>query len=158
MTEIITEYEPIIEILEDILGESRQHNEYKGQISFDCPTCSYDLKGLDHGDGKGNLELNYIREVYKCWACGETNETHGSLFKLIKKYGTPKHLKNYILLRPESSDTSIIRIYDPVKLPPEFILLNSASDGLKITHFYKQAKKAISKFQKIIILFQEDND
>ena len=33
------DYEPIIEILEDILGDHRMHNDYKGQMSFDCPVC-----------------------------------------------------------------------------------------------------------------------
>ena len=48
----------IIEILEDILGDSHRHHPGRGQIAFDCPVCSYDLKGLDSGDGKGNLEVN----------------------------------------------------------------------------------------------------
>ncbi len=52
------DYGPIVDILEDILGDYRMHNDYKGQMSFDCPVCSYEIKGLDHGDGKGNLEVN----------------------------------------------------------------------------------------------------
>jgi DNA-directed RNA polymerase subunit RPC12/RpoP len=88
------DYGPIVDILEDILGDYRMHNDYKGQMSFDCPVCSYEIKGLDHGDGKGNLEVNYKYNVYKCWSCGETNDSHGSIHKLIKKYGTTKHLKD----------------------------------------------------------------
>jgi hypothetical protein len=61
-----TDYSPIIEILEDVLGDYKMHNEYKGQISFDCPVCSYEIKGLDTGDGKGNLEVNYKYNVYNC--------------------------------------------------------------------------------------------
>ena len=77
--------ELIVEILEGILGESKNHYENKGQISFDCPVCSHEIKGLDKGDGKGNLEVNYGYHVYKCWACSETHDTHGTLYKLIKK-------------------------------------------------------------------------
>ena len=51
--------ELIVEILEGILGEPKNHYENKGQISFDCPVCSHEIKGLDKGDGKGNLEINY---------------------------------------------------------------------------------------------------
>jgi hypothetical protein len=40
------DYEPIIEILEDILGDPHIDNDYKGQISFDCPVCSHEIKGL----------------------------------------------------------------------------------------------------------------
>ncbi len=58
----------IVEILEDILGDYYLHNDAKGQISFDCPVCSHEIKGLDEGDGKGNLEVNYKLGVYKCWS------------------------------------------------------------------------------------------
>ena len=75
--------ELIIEILEDFLGNHKKHYEAKGQISFDCPECAME-KGLMEGDGKGNLEVNYDSGVYKCWACSETNGTHGTVRKLIK--------------------------------------------------------------------------
>lgn len=138
MSVVSVEYEPILEIVEDILGDHRMHNEYKGQISFDCPVCSYEIKGLDIGDGKGNLEVNYKRGVYKCWSCAETHETHGSLYKLIKKYGTPKHLKRYELLRPEEEEYGIAPKKD-VRLPKEYIPILQASVGLKLTHHYRQA-------------------
>lgn len=139
------EYTPVLEILEDILGDYKFHNDYKGQISFDCPVCSYDIKGLDHGDGKGNLEINYIDEVYKCWSCAETHETHGSLFKLVKSYGTPKQLKQYKLLRPEHDGDHPDRVYKQVKLPNEFIPFKGVSQGMKLTPFYKQALNYIRK-------------
>ena len=75
----------LVYILESFLGQYRKHNEDTGQISFDCPSCSED-KNMPEGDGKGNLEVNYRFGVYKCWACGETNDTHGNLYKLIRKY------------------------------------------------------------------------
>lgn len=139
------DYEPIVEILEDILGEYRMHNDYKGQMSFDCPVCSYEIKGLDHGDGKGNLEVNYKYNVYKCWACGETNETHGSIHKLIKKYGTSRHLKRYELVMPEEVLENTKTKINYVRLPKEFISFTSVSEGLKKTHFYKQAENYIKK-------------
>ena len=80
------DYQLIIEILEDVFGDAHQHYPTKGQISFDCPVCSYDLKGLDKGDGKGNLEINYHMGVYKCWACSEIAYTHGYIPKLLKKW------------------------------------------------------------------------
>ena len=57
------ESEAIVELLHEILGDDKQHYESKGQISFDCPVCASE-KGLENGDGKGNLEINYIRGVY----------------------------------------------------------------------------------------------
>ena len=133
------DYTPVFEILEDIFGDYKNHNDYKCQVSFDCPVCSYDIKGLDHGDGKGNLEINYKYGVYKCWSCAESHDTHGSIYKLIKKYGTPKHLKNYELLRPEDTEEGVKRTYKKVRLPKEFILFKNISLGLKLTPYYKQA-------------------
>ena len=133
------DYSPVIEILEDILGDSNMHNDYKGQMSFDCPVCSYDIKGLDHGDGKGNLEVNYKYNVFKCWVCAESHETHGSIFKLVKKFGNSKQLKNYLLLKPDEGEDFSKRVYKTVKLPQDFIPFKEASEGLKMTPYYKQA-------------------
>jgi DNA primase len=94
------EVEVLVELLTDVLGEPKQHYESKGQISFDCPVCAEE-KGLDSGDGKGNLEINYIRHVYKCWACGETHGTHGPLGKLFDGYATKQQKKVYNLIKPE---------------------------------------------------------
>ena len=144
MTDIDNDYTLIVDILEDMLGEPRMHNDYKNQISFDCPVCSYDLKGLDEGDGKGNLEVNYRFGVYKCWACGETNNTHGNLYKLIKKYGNQKHLKKYELLRPEDIG-DIKKNTNVARLPKEFIALSSVSEGFKLTHHYRLAINYLRK-------------
>jgi len=94
------EIEVLVELLTDVLGKPHQHYESKGQISFDCPVCS-DEKGLDHGDGKGNLEINYGKHVYKCWSCGETYGTQGPLGKLFDKFGSKKQKKLYELIKPE---------------------------------------------------------
>jgi hypothetical protein len=98
---VTDEKEIVIDLLRDFLGQEKAHYDLKCQITFDCPVCSYDLKGLDHGDGKGNLEINYKYGVYKCWVCAETHNTHGSIYKLIKKFCNPKQLKKYLLLKPE---------------------------------------------------------
>lgn len=90
--------EVIVELLIDVLGHEKQHYESKGQISFNCPVCAAE-KGVD-SDGKGNLEINYFRGVYKCWACAETYGTQGPLGKLLNQFGTKQQKKTYELLRP----------------------------------------------------------
>jgi DNA primase len=94
------EVEVLVELLRDVLGNEKQHYETKAQISFDCPVCSEE-KGLDHGDGKGNLEINYSKHVYKCWSCGETLGTQGPLGRLFDKHGTKSQKKVYNLIKPE---------------------------------------------------------
>jgi DNA primase len=138
MMEKEIDYSGVVDILEDIFGDYKSHNDYRGQISFDCPVCSYEIKGLEDGDGKGNLEINYKNSVYKCWVCAESHDTYGSLFKLLKKYGTSKQLKKYQLLRPEDVD-SPKRVYKQIRLPKEFIPFKNASVGLKLTPQFKQA-------------------
>lgn len=139
------DYTPVFEILEDMFGDYKNHNDYRCQVSFDCPVCSHEIKGLEHGDGKGNLEINYKYNVYKCWVCAETHGTHGSIYKLIKQFGNKKHLKNYELLRPEQTEDGSNRVYKPVKLPEDFIPFKDASMGLKMTPYYKQAYNYIKK-------------
>lgn len=139
MIDMETDYSPIFDILEEILGDHRNHNDYNGQVAFNCPVCSYEIKGLDKLDGKYNLEVNYIQNVYQCWSCGGTHDTHGSLYKLIKTYGTKKQLENYKLLRPESGGEVKEKKYKRVALPKEFISIRNASVGMKLTHHYKTA-------------------
>ena len=102
------EVEVLVELLTDVLGRPNQHYESKGQISFDCPVCAEE-KGLDDGDGKGNLEINYSKHVYKCWACGETHGTHGPLGKLFDGYATKQQKKVYNLIKPEELKQEDIR-------------------------------------------------
>lgn len=96
------ENEAVIELLKDILGDEKLHYETKGQISFDCPVCAAE-KGVD-SDNKGNLEINYIRGVYKCWACSETYGTQGALGKLIDQFGSKQQKKIFDLIRPKAQD------------------------------------------------------
>ena len=137
------EVEVLVELLRDVLGHEKQHYESKGQISFDCPVCAEE-KGLDEGDGKGNLEINYKMLVYKCWSCSELYNTHGSVYKLIKKYGNEKHLKRYELLKPDEVELAV-KQFKQVELPKEFIALSNPSDGVKLTHHYRQAMAYLKK-------------
>lgn len=132
--------ELIVEILEGILGESKNHYENKGQISFDCPVCSNQLKGLDKGDGKGNLEVNYGYHVYKCWACSETHDTHGTLYKLIKTYGTKGDLKKYRLVNP-NIEIKKKEVKEIKGLPKEFIPLSEENGSYE----YKKAVEYLTK-------------
>lgn len=92
------EEEAIVELLEEILGEHGLHYPNKGQISFNCPIC-------DEGRDKHNLEVNYFSNVYKCWSCGDSDGTHGSLRKLFNKFGTTNQKKLFSILKPDQVNT-----------------------------------------------------
>lgn len=119
------EIEVLVELLTDVLGKPKQHYESKGQISFDCPVCS-DEKGLDHGDGKGNLEINYGKHVYKCWSCGETYGTQGPLGKLFDKFGSKKQKKLYNLIKPEELKQEDIK-RPKLRLPEGYISFENSN-------------------------------
>ena len=117
----------IIDILDEILGERMKSNEGKQQVSYDCPVCSEDIKGLNSGDGKGNFEVNYRLGVYKCWSCSETHGTHGSLRKLMNIYATKRIKERYFSLVDgsdfEYSEANIIT--EKIELPKEYTPLSN---------------------------------
>jgi len=119
----------VVKILESFLGEHKKHNEDKCQISFDCPACSSE-KNIDGGDGKGKLEINYRKGVFKCWVCSYKNNMRGPIEKLIKRYGTKINLRDYELVKPETN--YINETYEEkevhVALPKEFISLAKCSN------------------------------
>jgi DNA primase len=90
------EFESIVEILNKFLGKPKKVYENATQIQYDCPLC-------DEGSHKGNLEVNVNKAVYHCWSCGEVNEMHGSISKLIDLFGTKKLKKLYLLIKPEET-------------------------------------------------------
>lgn len=118
----------IVNILENFLGTHKKHNEDKCQVSFDCPACSAE-KLLDGGDGKGKLEINYRKGVFKCWVCAYKNNMHGPIEKLIKKYGNGHNMRDYLLVKPDNNyekETYVDKEVH-VQLPPEFIPLSKCS-------------------------------
>lgn len=108
----------LITILESFLGECRGHNEDTGQSKFDCPACSDD-KGMSEGDGKGNLEINYNLGKFRCWACYDVNNMHGSVMKLLKRYATPKNIRDYLLVKPDADEVHNKEFKDIVVTLPE---------------------------------------
>lgn len=111
--------EILLEILHEILGDEKLHYQSKGQVSFNCPEC-------DEGRNKGNLEVNYFEHIWRCWSCSDENNTHGTLGKLIDRYGTKKQKKIYTLLRPEEHKPKEKR-KDRLRLPEGFTLFKDSS-------------------------------
>jgi DNA primase len=113
------ENDALVELLEDVLGDHGLHYPNRGQISFNCPIC-------DDERNKHNLEVNYVSNVYKCWNCGDSEGTHGSLGKLFDKYGNKKHKKLYNVLKPETV-VKREKSKKALKLPEGFTLFKDSS-------------------------------
>lgn len=90
----MVEFNTLLEILESFLGQSYKGLDDNLQAQFDCPMCSIE-KGLYQGDGKHNLEINVKKGIFKCWACGQTTDMHGNIYKLIRMFGNKKILSDY---------------------------------------------------------------
>ena len=131
----------LIELLHEVLGEENSHYPNKGQISFDCPVCSYDIKGLNTGDGKGNFEVNYYMGVYKCWSCSETMDTHGSINKLFNKWGNRRSLETWKIIGDDYIKKTEKK-YQKVKLPKEY---TTFKNGIKLSIPYKEAYNYLRK-------------
>jgi DNA primase len=64
--------------------------------------------------------------VFKCWACSDSEGTHGPLGKLFDKYGNKKQKKLYQVLKPET----VVKREKPKKklrLPDRFTLFKDSS-------------------------------
>jgi DNA primase len=113
------EFESVVELISDFLGEPKKVYENRSQVSWDCPVC-------DDDKHKGNLEVNVDKAVYHCWSCGDSEGTHGPLGKLFDKYGNKKHKKLYNVLKPET----VVKRERPkkqLKLPDSFTLFKDSS-------------------------------
>jgi len=113
------ENEALVELLEEVLGDHGLHYPNRGQISFNCPVC-------DDGRNKHNLEVNYIDNVYKCWACGDSENTHGALGRIFDKYGNKKQKKLYNVLKPETV-VKREKKKKALRLPESFTLFKDSS-------------------------------
>ena len=113
------ENEALVELLEEVLGDHGLHYPNRGQISFNCPVC-------DDDRNKHNLEVNYIENVYKCWACGDSEGTHGPLGRIFDKYGNRKQKKLYQILKPETV-VKREKKKKTLKLPEGFTLFKDSS-------------------------------
>ena len=113
------ENEALVELLEEVLGDHGLHYPNRGQISFNCPVC-------DDDSNKHNLEVNYIDNVYKCWSCGDSDNTHGPLGKIFDKYGNKKQKKLYQVFKPETVVKRESKKKE-LKLPSSFTLFKDAS-------------------------------
>ncbi len=113
----------IVDILESFLGDHRKHNVGKGQIAFDCPACAEEKGMVYDTDGKGNLEINYKKGVFRCWACDKRNNMRGHIDYLFKKYGAYDQLREFNVVKPDYDYYDDDKITQTVteKLPDEYL-------------------------------------
>ena len=92
---MIEEIKHIKAILDAILGHPKRELDDIYQLEYPCPRCveKYGNKEIS----KYNCSVSLKLQRFQCWKCADEGETamKGSIVKLIKMYGTPKHLDDY---------------------------------------------------------------
>lgn len=113
------EFDDVVEIISEFLGDPKKIYENRSQVSWNCPIC-------DDDNNKGNLEVNIEKSVFHCWSCGDSEGTHGSLGKLFDKFGNKKLKKLYNILKPETIQVREKKI-NKVKLPEGYTKFNESN-------------------------------
>ena len=82
------------QLLEAFLGSSKNPLDDSLQLQFSCPRCQE-----REGDGekmKFHLEINLAKGLFNCWKCSSMDdEMHGSIYRLIRMYGSEDILRSY---------------------------------------------------------------
>jgi DNA primase len=113
------EFDNVVELISEFLGDPKKIYENRSQVSWDCPIC-------DDDKNKGNLEVNVEKSVFHCWSCGDSEGTHGSLGKLFDKFGNKKLKKLYNILKPETVQVREKK-KNKVQLPKEYKLFKDVN-------------------------------
>lgn len=91
------------------LGNSKNPLDESYQCQFPCPRC-VENKG-ERERAKYNLDVNLRLGVFQCWSCNQTSsDMHGSIFKLIRIYGSKDIAKAYKEALVELRESNLYRI------------------------------------------------
>jgi DNA primase len=141
----------IIDILVSFLGDySKQYGEW---YSFNCPRCAEENLGIP--DDKYNLEVNVDLSEngcggFHCWKCGDSDDMHGTLFKLFRNYAPQNALDELRSIIDEYRESRKYEIFsdgsdEVVNLMPQPLYL--PDDFKPISGNEKEASDAIDYLQ-----------
>ena len=128
---ITTEIKKLKNILDLILGDSKQELDNSMQLEYPCPHCieKYGWKEAR----KYNLSLSLSLQKFQCWKCSSEGDDlmHGSIKKLIRAFGNEKLLNEYISVIHSIKDSELYKLHfnefdntiiekEALKLPSSF--------------------------------------
>ena len=172
---IAPEIRRMYNILASFLGESKSELDDSLQLQFSCPQCQ-ERDGY-HERRKYHLEINLALGVYNCWKCSSIDDSmHGSIYKLIRKYGNKELLKQYKDAVSDFKKSSIYQINftendfkgdyeelidEGLELPKGYTPLQKENDANKRPLEYLQKRgldwPIIEDFHIGYTTYQEDN-
>lgn len=120
----MSKYDELSDIVKRAFGEVR--NEGNEQVQVNCPRCQ-ERDCLPDPDGKFNLEINFERNVFRCWKCDDPKFSGKDVSYLIKIYGSKDDLTDFKQIREDyfmigfdkEQKKPIVEL--AVALPDEFI-------------------------------------
>lgn len=149
---IANEIRQMYDILVSILGESKSPLDDTLQLQFSCPRCQ-ERDGVGESR-KFHLEVNIAKGIYNCWKCASIDgEMKGSIYKLIKLYGTPDLLGAYKQAIRAFRETSLYKLTYSLS---DF--QNDHEDGYSEMSFptgYTLFKKELHSTTKAFLYLQE---
>lgn len=110
------------------LGDSKYPLDESLQCQFPCPRC-LELKG-ENERVKFNLEVNIRKGIFQCWSCNSgESEMHGSIYKLIKMYGSDGLVKAYKDVVKDIRESEMYRLcFDET----DFLLFNEGKEEMEL--------------------------
>ena len=121
-------------IIQNIFGDVQGYMNSE-QLQVNCPRCQ-ERDGLNHPDGKFNLEINTAKRMFRCWKCDEPKFS-GSLGRLVRIFGGHVDYEMYKSFAGIFHDyvyDDEEKEYVQVKLPEEFVSF-SQMDASNPEHF-----------------------
>ena len=125
----MNQYSELSTIIRRIFSDVK--NEGNEQVQVNCPRCR-DREGLSEDDGKFNLEINFEKNMFRCWKCDDPKFSGRDVKYLIKEFGNKQDLEDYKQIQvdyfeigfgDEEKDEEIKELV--VTLPDEFIPFSS---------------------------------
>ncbi len=142
--------EIIVSLIKDFLGKPRHEGSSVSQFEFNCPS------QLCRGDNKYNLGYSTEKRVFQCWKC----KYNGTIYRLVREFGTSIHLERLKLVLPYSENFSITLkkeqvAYDLItcELPAEYKPLTQKNNSWA----YKKAMEYLKKRKIDFKLIQKHN-
>lgn len=146
---IAQEIRQMYEILVCILGPSKSSLDNSLQLQFSCPHCQ-ERDGLQEKN-KYHLEINIAKGFYNCWKCSSIDDSmHGSIYKLIRKYGNESLLRLYKDAVASFRESSLYKINftkDEFQEDYEDIMINQMEFPNEYVKFVKGRDESTKQYQ-----------
>ena len=140
------------DILVSFLGDSKSQLDETLQVQFSCPKCQERDGYMERN--KYHLEVNIAKGLYHCWKCSSIDDgMHGSVYRLIRKYGNPELLKQYKDAINEFRQTSLYKLkFDETDFMCDYA--DIVDDSIHLPDGFVKFQKGVNDSSKAFLYLQ----